>query len=217
MLECLAPVPAAEGAEAGPKSRAFERRFGLRFEPPSVRFRLLDAGMALAGLRDLTVPLPEFQKLELPLERVFVVENKVSGLCFPDIPRSAVIFGMGYGAASLGSVEWLRGADLWYWGDIDTHGFAILNALRGRFPAMRSLLMDEGTLLSFKASWSAEAASERFLGALERLTAEEAGVFKGLKEERWGGAVRLEQERVSAAHVLAALEPLQTPGRGKHR
>ena len=37
---------------------------------------------------------------------------------------------------------WLTDLDLVYWGDIDTHGFAILNRLRHRFGNARSMLMD---------------------------------------------------------------------------
>lgn len=211
MLECLAPAPEGGLEGAGPKKRALERRFGLRYEPPSVRFRLLDPGMALAGLRDLTVPLPEFQRLDLTLERVFVVENKVSGLCFPDAPKSAVIFGMGYGVESLGGVEWLRPLDMRYWGDIDTHGFAILSALRSHFPDLKSLMMDQDTLLKFKDLRSVEADSERFLGDLKHLSTQEAAVFEGLKADRWGRSVRLEQERVSDAHIRGQLGALIGP------
>ena len=38
--------------------------------------------------------------------------------------------------------------DLVYWGDLDTHGFAILNRLRECFPHARSMLMDRATLLA---------------------------------------------------------------------
>jgi len=211
MLEFLVLSPRGGAGGAGPKKRAFERRFGLRYEPSSVRFRLLDPRMALAGLRDLTVPLPEFQRLDLPLERVFIVENKVSGLCFPDAPGSAVIFGMGYGAETLGDVEWLRALDLRYWGDMDTHGFAILDALRSHFPGLKSLMMDQDTLLKFREGWAEEAPSERFLGDLERLTAKEAEIFKGLKDDRWGRSVRLEQERISGVYVLGQVRLLAAP------
>ncbi len=34
----------------------------------------------------------------------------------------------------LAEASWLKERDLFYWGDIDTHGFAILDQLRGHFP-----------------------------------------------------------------------------------
>lgn len=37
---------------------------------------------------------------------------------------------------------WLADCTLWYWGDLDTQGFAILSQLRGYWPQTRSFLMD---------------------------------------------------------------------------
>ncbi|BFO23151.1 hypothetical protein SHKM778_95390 (plasmid) [Streptomyces sp. KM77-8] len=53
--------------------------------------------------------------------------------------------GSGYAASLLRHLPWLADIDLWYWGDIDTHGFAILSRVRGHFPHTRSLLMDRHT------------------------------------------------------------------------
>jgi hypothetical protein len=39
----------------------------------------------------------------------------------------------------------------------------------------------------------------------QHLSHEEAAVFVGLKEDRWGRSVRLEQERISEAHVQEQL------------
>jgi hypothetical protein len=50
-----------------------------------------------------------------------------------------------------------------------------------------------------------EAVSERFLGGLKHLNPQEVAVFEGLKEDSWGRSVRLEQERVSDAHIQGQL------------
>ena len=57
-----------------------------------------------------------------------------------------VIFGGGYAVGLLESLAWLADLDVVYWGDIDTHGFAILDRLRRHFPRLRSVLMDRATL-----------------------------------------------------------------------
>ena len=45
-----------------------------------------------------------------------------------------VIFGAGYGFEMLAGADWwLQVVGFIYWGDIDTHGFAILDQLRRRF------------------------------------------------------------------------------------
>ena len=56
--------------------------------------------------------------------------------------------------------------------------------------------MDESTLLRNKSLWGEE---EKQVSALELpfLTTEEQTVYRGLKQQRWGLNVRLEQERIA--------------------
>lgn len=77
-----------------------------------------------------------------------MVENEITYLAFPLPGDAIVIFGGGYAVDALGPLGWLTDLDLTYWGDIDTHGFAILNRLRHRFGHARSMLMDRATLLA---------------------------------------------------------------------
>lgn len=58
------------------------------------------------------------------------------------------LFGSGYGFEPLAGAPWLRAMMIYYWGDIDTRGFAILDQLRSRFPQACSLLMDRDTLMA---------------------------------------------------------------------
>jgi hypothetical protein len=146
-----APVPArAAGAEGAAN---FETRFGLRPKGKSVRFRFLDEAMYVRGLSDIQTPPDEFGRLRPDVSRVFITENEINGLCFPNVPQALVIFGLGYGVDQLKGIEWLRDKAVYYWGDIDTHGFAILNRVRSFLPQTRSMLMDEETLLRGKALW----------------------------------------------------------------
>jgi hypothetical protein len=72
-----------------------------------------------------------------------------------------VVFGLGYGLERLADVEWLRQVEVHYWGDIDTHGFGILNRLRARLPDAHSFLMDRSTLEAHRALWGQEPAESR--------------------------------------------------------
>jgi hypothetical protein len=49
---------------------------------------------------------------------------------------------------------WLAGLDFVYWGDVDMHGFVILNRLRYHLPHARSMLMDRATLLGRREHWA---------------------------------------------------------------
>ena len=79
-----------------------------------------------------------------------MVENEITYLAFPLPGGAIVIFGGGYAVDALEPLDWLTGLDLIYWGDIDTHGFAILNRLRHRFGHARSMLMDRATLFTHR-------------------------------------------------------------------
>jgi hypothetical protein len=115
-------------------------------------------------------------------------------LAFPAVAESIVVFGAGYGWEALARAEWLHRCQLHYWGDIDTHGFAILDQLRGYFPGAVSFLMDRETLLAHRPHWGEEPDPARH--DLSRLTTEEAAVYDDLRLDRHQPKLRLEQERV---------------------
>jgi hypothetical protein len=187
--------------------KTFERRYGLAAKPPQVRFRILDRRLAIAGLTDLAVVPREFAALDLPASRVFLTENEINGLSFPDTPGSIVIFGLGYGLERLADAKWLHSRELYYWGDIDTYGFHILDRLRTVFPQASSLLMDRETLLQHRALWVTE--SNPYNADLTRLTRPELALYDELRYNRLGPQVRLEQERIPFSLVEQASRPVR--------
>lgn len=207
LLDLVLPESAIDRAAAG--ARAFNARYGLRDEPPLVRFRLLDPSLFVHGLSDLSLPPDQFALLDLPVRRVFITENRVNGLAFPACSTALVVFGLGYGLERLAEVPWLHRADVLYWGDIDTHGFGILHRLRAVLPHARSFLMDRVTLEAHRALCVQEPAGAQYTGDVSRLTSEECELYRDLLEGRLGERVRLEQERVVYGWVEAALRVLQ--------
>jgi hypothetical protein len=202
LLDVVQSTQMKEQSSGGTGS--FEQRFGLRNKPPLVRFRLLDERLAINGLSDISVPAEQFARLALPVRRVFITENEVNGLAFPDVAQALVIFGLGYGLDLLSGVNWLKDREIHYWGDIDTHGFVMLDRLRAIFPTARSLLMDRETLMAHRLLWVQEAAPH--VGVLVRLTEGERALFEDLQLDRVGDRVRLEQERISFNLLKQALE-----------
>ena len=207
-LERLLPPDAIDATVGrGLADNGFERRFGLRYEEPTIRFRWLDPARALEGcLRDATVPLSQFAAYEPDCARVLITENKVNFLTLPDAGSTLAIFGGGYAIDRVGSVSWLRGVPVYYWGDIDTHGFAILNRLRGHVPGVRSFLMDRETLMAHRDWWSVEGADRRCTRELPGLDEAESALYQDLRDDRLGIGVRLEQERIHYARVVAAVQ-----------
>ncbi len=207
LLDLALPPSAVDSAFIG--ASRFEGRYGLRSRPALVRLRILDRRLRIQGLSDLTVPVEELCDLPLPAAKVFVTENEVNGLAFPEVPDGIVLFGLGYGLDRLAEVGWLAERELHYWGDIDTHGFAILARLRKTFPRASSLLMDRDTLLSHRALWVQEA--EPFRGDLGCLTEAEHALFDDLRHDRLAPRLRLEQERLGFGWVSRALREAVTP------
>ncbi|MBL4909662.1 MAG: hypothetical protein JKX78_06505 [Alteromonadaceae bacterium] len=177
----------------------FEKRYGLKFPQARVRFRILDSTMLadVGGFSDLEVTIDEFDKLDLLCDKVYITENKINGLAFPQVNNAIVIFGLGYGISVLKSIVWLKQCQLYYWGDIDTHGFAILSQARSYFPKIQSFLMDETTLLACKDFWGQESEDKRHQAEnLSQLTMAEQNLYQQLKNEHFQQRLRLEQERI---------------------
>ncbi len=189
------------------RAAGFARRYGFCDKPQRVRFRLLDGGHPLArrlpGL-DLALNADDFAKLDPQVQRVFVTENEINFLVFPARENSLVIFGSGYGFDMLGGADWLARVELFYWGDIDTHGFAMLDQLRSHFAHAESLLMDRRTLMAHQAFWGEEA--QQTVRDLSRLNAKEAGLYDDLRDNRLQKQLRLEQERIGYGWLLLALK-----------
>ena len=163
-------------APARTPAARFATRHGFLHPPELVRFRALDHGMPLLGeARDLTVTAEAFSTLNLPVQRVIITENLVNFLALPEAPGTLALYGGGYGFSSLREAGWLRDCEVRYWGDLDTHGFRILDQLRAVHPHVVSVLMDEETLLAHRDVWGSEPAPSR--AALGRLTAEESGAL----------------------------------------
>lgn len=91
---------------------------------------------------------------------------------------------------------------VFYWGDLDTHGFAI-------FPHAVFFLMDKETLAQHKGLWGKESRQEN--RDLNRLSRKGAGLYAALRGGHYGEHVRLEQERISFGWVRASIMRIMHP------
>ncbi|MEQ8674205.1 MAG: DUF2220 family protein [Aggregatilineales bacterium] len=193
----------------------FTGRFGLKDKPSLVRLRLLEEQLDwLYSMRINELSLPVDQLAHLLAEhikprRVLIVENLINFLTLPKIPNGIGIFGGGFAVHLLRNVTWLNQCDVIYWGDIDSHGFEILSDLRGLFPHVRSLMMDQETLEKY-----AEYVGRGVRSRLERfshLTNAEALLVQDVVENNW----RLEQEHIHQDYVNMRLKQLllESPNR----
>ena len=185
----------------------FYQRCGLKAPPLLVRMRVLDQALRarVGGVGDITAPVEDLAGLNLPVSHVFIVENLQTGLAMSDMPGAVVFMRLGYNVDVLARFPWLACAKCIYWGDLDTHGFAILHRARSYIPELQSVLMDEDTLLRHKALWVDESAQHPAT-ELTLLTEQEQQLYRDLKQQRWGQNVRLEQERIDWAAAWSSLQ-----------
>lgn len=185
----------------------FYQRCGLKAPPLLVRMRVLDQALRarVGGVGDITAPVEDLAGLNLPVSLVFIIENLQTGLAMSDMPGAVVFMRLGYNVNVLARFPWLARAKCIYWGDLDTHGFAILHRARSYIPELQSVLMDEDTLLQHKPLWVDESAQHPAT-ELTLLTEQEQQLYRDLKQQRWGQNVRLEQERIDWANAWNALQ-----------
>lgn len=176
----------------------FERRFNLKYDEPIVRFRILDNAISqqlFGGLDDLSIPISEFQNLSLPIQTVYVVENKINMLTFPIKKDSIVIWGHGFGVDIMKNVEWLNSKKIYYWGDLDVQGFQILSEFRTQFKQVQSFFMDRYT---FDKYFEGDKGTVTNVEKELCLTQEECDMYNFLKENNF----RLEQEKIPYEYAL---------------
>jgi hypothetical protein len=180
---------------------------GLRTKPEMVRIRVSPSLGLPAPISELALRATELRELAIAPRTAIVIENEVTYLSV-DVPDDGiVIWGKGFEVDRVGRLPWLADIPVIYWGDIDTHGFAILDRLRTWLPTARSILMDRETLLAHRERWVSE--DRPATSSLTRLTAAELDLYTDLVTDRLGLRVRLEQERVDWAAATTALEQAQ--------
>lgn len=179
----------------------FEPHFNLKYDEPIVRFRILDKTISekcFSGTIDISLPISQFKSLNIPIQTIYIVENKMNMLTFPSKKDSIVLWGHGFGVDVLKDVEWLRSRKILYWGDLDTHGFLILSEIRKHFQQIESFLMDRET---FDAFFEDDKGIETNVENDLCLTQEEKEMFQYLKENSY----RLEQEKIPYRYAMTRI------------
>nr|WP_175955870.1 Wadjet anti-phage system protein JetD domain-containing protein [Schaalia sp. Marseille-Q2122] len=153
------------------------------------------------GIDLLDIPVSRLSRIDiqsLGIRAVLICENKQSVLAMPEMLGALVIHGGGDRSRELARVTWLRSLPVFYWGDLDSHGFGILSRLRAAGLNMTSIMMDEETLRLFDDMAVSEA-REAVHVLEECLTDSEVRTWKRLSGRR------IEQERIAWDYVLERL------------
>ncbi len=177
--------------------KQLSKRYHLRYDEPTIRIRFLDKHLEIGNLSDLRLPLGDFEKLSLQCCNVLLTENKMNFLALPELPSTIAIWsGGGFMISHLKNTNWLKNKNIFYWGDLDAHGFLMLHQMRSYFQQTNSIMMDRETFELFKGEGMV--GGEKINAEnLNTLTTAEAEMFNFLKANN----LRLEQEKIRQEYV----------------
>lgn len=188
------------------QQRRFTERYFLKYDEPLIRIRILDEAIQFQHqIKDLSIPLSFFRSIQLDCNYILIAENKMNFLTLPDIPASIALWsGGGFNISYLKSIEWLADKQIYYWGDLDEHGFQILHQLRSYYPKAKSLMMDLSAYNAFQQF--AVSTAPTTISNLPLLTNGETEVLDLLRKTPHKN--RLEQERISQEYVVEIIKNL---------
>jgi hypothetical protein len=134
---------------------------------------------------------------------LLVIENLQTGLAISSaVPGIPVVCGMGFGATRLAELPWIKEVPIYYFGDLDVHGLAILSVFRKVAPQTTSFLMDRKTFQRYGLFSVKDPTKPPFSTAPIGLTDEEAFLYETLLRT----GQRLEQERIPLDFVFSELK-----------
>jgi hypothetical protein len=184
-----------------PEYKDWRKRLGLLVPEPMIRTRALDDILRLDGKHnDFGLPLSAFARHIQPANQIVICENLLNFLTFPPISNAVAIWsGGGFTIECLSDVAWLREKQILYWGDLDAHGFQILNQCRKHFPQTQAILMDQATFEVHK--YLVGKGETTPVTELPYLTDEEQSLFQLFNCNGW----RIEQERLGEEWVRGTI------------
>jgi hypothetical protein len=182
----------------------WQDRLGLRSSSELIEGRFLDQMLAPHLPQHMLAPVKEWNRCAFTAPNwVLITENRTNLLTLPSLPGCLALLGKGYAVTRLAQIEKLRATGIYYWGDIDQHGFEILASIRSHLPDTLSCLMNEDTLARCSDQVTIEGVdptlSADFVTA--HLTSEELALWRKCAD----GHLRLEQERIPSEVVIPAL------------
>lgn len=188
------------------EQKRFAERYFLKYDEPLIRIRVLDETCLVAGkLSDISIPLSDFEHMNLSAENVLIAENKMNFLTLPPLHSTIAVWsGGGFNISHLKNATSLNDKKMFYWGDIDEHGFQILHQMRSYYSQVRSVMMDKKTFETFK-EYVGDGERSKVVN-LYLLDEEESKLYLSLKAME--NRNRLEQEKISQSYADRVLTSL---------
>lgn len=180
--------------------------------PARIHFTYLDPTYRTTGARhhDSATVGDNFTPAYSP-RLVLISENKDTAIHFPPVHGGIAVEGAGFGGKTAAAFPWLTSAPrLYYWGDIDTHGYEILNGWREDGAPVTSILMDPATYKTYEhygtnTNISGHPLKPGTPKLLPQLTPDERSVYNRLVDPALQRNRRIEQERIPLRVAVDAI------------
>lgn len=188
------------------ESIRFEAALGLREKQHVYTMRWLDDSLAekyMHGHEVFGLSTIGLKAVQWEIQEIWLVENETNLYLLPKRKGSLVLFSKGHAVTQLFNIPLFTQAKLVYWGDLDEHGFIMLNSFRKNYGHANSIFMDKLTV---------EQNSDQMLKQPERyktdqldfLTDAEIEAFMLLKQSNG----RIEQETLNQEFMSKKLSEL---------
>lgn len=188
----------------------FMAYFCVKERLPEVNVSVIGGEFSLNGNRHYRVDFESLNEwIHIP-KVVFIFENKDIGNWLgteanidSSVP-SVLLYGAGNAISSLEKVSWFHDVALYYCGDLDIDGFAILNRLRHRFFKLKTFLMDFDAYHDAGDIQVEDTTSKDRIKKLAYLTDSEYRCFCRLLNN----ADRIEHERIPVDLLVATIRQI---------
>ncbi|AEV27875.1 hypothetical protein SpiGrapes_0007 [Sphaerochaeta pleomorpha str. Grapes] len=184
-------------------------RLGLRKKESLVKIRsnrpfAVNLGSSSCGQTSTIILTPEsLRSFNLAAKRIFIVENETMFFTFPLEAEDLCLYVGGYALLACKGSLLFQTVGIYYFGDLDEHGFAILDKFRTLYPQTKSFCMDIKTLEDHCAYLLK---GKSYPGEYRNLTPEEKEALHRVQGPE--GPLLLEQERISLGYLKNRLQNL---------
>ena len=179
--------------------QSFEQAIGFIPKPYLFTLRWLDKSMAEAhtnGIAVMGLAVEDLRQLNWPPREIWVVENETALYMLPATAGGLAIWSRGKALTLLSDIPLFSSTALYYWGDLDEDGFAMLNDFRGLYPHVKSRFMDIACINVHLPYLDIQPRIYR-TDKLDRLSREEHEAYDLLVQKNG----RLEQEKLLQSYV----------------
>ncbi len=155
----------------------------------------------LLPFQRLRIASTELAQTALPATRILLAENERCEHLLPPLRDCIAVLGAGFDLAWLAG-QALEGKQLYYWGDLDTWGLAMLARARQLRPNLQAVMMTQEIFTDY-ADFAVHEPQRAGRFDLSSLMASEQKLFNHLQQQEKG---RLEQEFIPLERVHAEIE-----------